>query len=146
MPKILVEISVGSQLERFVSAHSDQNIRDHLWRWFTLTDRTGGTILPKELIALHRFCRFHLFRELGKGITTSKRNSSFPPGLIGKCRSIFPSRSLLVSDESVEHNVKHPLFLIYMYCSDLQSYNSTWSLASITAFSLPLLLVKRDNG
>ena len=145
MPKIL-EISVGSQLERFVSAHSDRNVRDHLWRWFTLTDRTGGTILPNQLIVLHRFRRFHLFREFGKGITKSKRNFSFSPGLIGKCRSIFPSRGLLVSDESVGHNVKHPLFLIYMYCSDLLSYNSTWGLASITAFALPLLLVKRDNG
>ena len=32
MPKIL-DISVGIQMERFVSVSSDQNIRDHLWRW-----------------------------------------------------------------------------------------------------------------
>ena len=34
MPKI-PEISVGIQMERFVSVSSDRNIRDHLWRWST---------------------------------------------------------------------------------------------------------------
>ena len=34
MPKI-PEISVGIQMERSVSLSSDQNIRDHLWRWST---------------------------------------------------------------------------------------------------------------
>ena len=34
MPKI-PEISVGIQMERFVSVFSDQNIRDYLWRWST---------------------------------------------------------------------------------------------------------------
>ena len=33
------EISVGIQMERFVSVSSDRNIRDHLWRWFTYFDR-----------------------------------------------------------------------------------------------------------
>ena len=27
------EISVGIQMERFISVSSDRNIRDHLWRW-----------------------------------------------------------------------------------------------------------------
>ena len=34
LPKI-PEISVGIQMERFVSVSSDRNIRDHLWRWST---------------------------------------------------------------------------------------------------------------
>ena len=37
MPKV-PEILVGSQMERSVSVSSDRNIRDHLWRWSTLTE------------------------------------------------------------------------------------------------------------
>ena len=32
MPKIQ-EISIGIQMEKFVSVSSDRNIQDHLWRW-----------------------------------------------------------------------------------------------------------------
>ena len=48
MPKI-PEISVGIQMEKFVSVSSDQNIRDHLWRWSTYFDRNIliGIFRPK---------------------------------------------------------------------------------------------------
>lgn len=39
VPKI-PEIQAGSQMERFVSAHSNQKTLDHLWRWSTSTCRT----------------------------------------------------------------------------------------------------------
>ena len=42
MPKI-PEISVGIQVERFVSVSPDWNIRDHLWRWSTCFDRNIPT-------------------------------------------------------------------------------------------------------
>ena len=44
MPKI-PEISVGIQMERFVSVSSDQNIRDHLWRWSAYFGRN----IPTEI-------------------------------------------------------------------------------------------------
>ena len=44
MPKI-PEISVGIQMERFVSVSSDWNIRDHLWRWST----HFGQNIPTEI-------------------------------------------------------------------------------------------------
>ena len=44
MPKI-PEISVGNQMERFVSVSSDRNIRDHLWRGSTYF----GWNIPTEI-------------------------------------------------------------------------------------------------
>ena len=43
-PKI-PEISVGIQMERYVSVSSDRNIRDHLWRWSTYF----GWNIPTEI-------------------------------------------------------------------------------------------------
>ena len=39
------EISVGIQIERFVSVSSDRNIQDHLWRWSTYF----GQNIPTEI-------------------------------------------------------------------------------------------------
>ena len=44
MPKI-PEISVGIQMERFVSVSSDRNIPDHLWMWST----NFGPNIPTEI-------------------------------------------------------------------------------------------------
>ena len=44
MPKIPV-ISVGIQMEKFVSVSSDRNIRDHLCRWSTYFGRN----IPTEI-------------------------------------------------------------------------------------------------
>jgi len=43
-PKI-PEISVGIQMEKSLSVSSDQNIRDHLWRWSTYF----GWSVPTEI-------------------------------------------------------------------------------------------------
>ena len=64
MPKIL-EISVGLQMEKFVSVSSDRNIRDHLWRWSPYFGRN----IPTEIlcsILTNRF--FVLIREFGERI------------------------------------------------------------------------------
>ena len=61
MPKIS-EISVGIQMERFVSVSSDRNIRDHLWRWSTYFGRN----IPTEINMTNRF--FALIWEFGKRI------------------------------------------------------------------------------
>ena len=55
MPKI-PEISVGIQMEKFVSVSSGQNIRDHLWRWSTCFGRNrpifAVLFLTKRFFAL----------------------------------------------------------------------------------------------
>ena len=48
MPKI-PEISVGIQMERFVSVSSDRNIRDHLWRWSTYFGRNIPTEIRRSI-------------------------------------------------------------------------------------------------
>ena len=51
MPKI-PEISVGIQMERFVSVSSDRNIRDHLWRWSYIP---VGIFRPKFTVPSSKF-------------------------------------------------------------------------------------------
>ena len=48
MPKI-PEISVGIQMERFVSVSSDLNIRDHLWSWSTCVGRNIPTEIRRSI-------------------------------------------------------------------------------------------------
>ena len=48
MPKI-PEISVGIQMESFVSVSSDRNIRDHLWRWSTYFGRNIPTEIRRSI-------------------------------------------------------------------------------------------------
>ena len=48
LPKI-PEISVGIQMERFVSVSSDRNIRDHLWRWSTYFGRNIPTEIRRSI-------------------------------------------------------------------------------------------------
>ena len=48
MPKI-PEISVGIQMERFVSVSSDRNIRDHLWRRSTYFGRNILTEIRRSI-------------------------------------------------------------------------------------------------
>ena len=62
MPKI-PEISVGIQMERFVSFSSDRNIRDHLWRWSTYFGRNIPTEIRRSILT-NRF--FALIREFFK--------------------------------------------------------------------------------
>ena len=47
MPKI-PEISVGIQMENFVSVSSDRNIRDHLWSWSTYFSRIFRLEYPTD--------------------------------------------------------------------------------------------------
>ena len=56
------EISIGIQMEKFVSVSSDRNIRDHLWRWSTYFGRN----IPTEINMTNRF--FALIWEFGKRI------------------------------------------------------------------------------
>ena len=99
MPKI-PEISVGIQMKKVVSVSSDQNIRDHLCRWFTYFRRNR----PKfaVLILTNRF--FALIREFGKRFKMTTAISVGWPDLIENV--VFP----LISDRSVWHNGKHPRF------------------------------------
>ena len=60
-------------MERSVSVYSGQNIRENLWRWSTLTGRTGATkifpsILTNKFIVPLLFSRFHLYSEFEKGM------------------------------------------------------------------------------
>ena len=81
-PKIL-EISFGIQMERSVSASSDRNIRDHLWRWSTyfgwnILIESHLSIFDKPVLCPHQGIR------------------------------IFP----LISDQSVWYNGKHPIVIM----------------------------------
>ena len=62
MPQI-PDISVGNQMERFVSVSSDRNIPDLLWRWSTYFDRNLPTEIRRSILT-NRF--FALIREFGK--------------------------------------------------------------------------------
>ena len=64
MPKI-PEISVGIQMEKFVSVSSDRDIRDHLWRWSTYFGQNIPTEILRSILT-NRF--FALIREFGKRI------------------------------------------------------------------------------
>ena len=52
MPKI-PEISVGSQMKRFVLVSSDQKIRDLLWRW-SMTLTGGWTKICRSILTSQR--------------------------------------------------------------------------------------------
>ena len=64
MPKIL-EISVGIQMEKFVSVSSDRKIQDHLWRWSTYFGRNIPTEIRQSILT-NQF--FAIIREFGKRI------------------------------------------------------------------------------
>ena len=75
-------------MERSVSASSDRNIRDHLWKWPTYFGRNILTEFTVPYLT-NRF--FALIRESGKGIKKMVRDIPIGwPGLIGKCHFIFP--------------------------------------------------------
>ena len=77
------------QLERSVSVPSNWNIRDHLWRWSTLT---GQTKIPRSILT-NQFVALLLFtyvRNHRKGVKKMVRAIPLGwPGFIGKCCSIF---------------------------------------------------------
>ena len=64
------ENSVESQMEKSISVPFDRNIRDHLWKWSTLTNRTGHTEICRSILTelVHYPYSLHLHREFGKGI------------------------------------------------------------------------------
>ena len=66
MPKI-PDISVGIQMERFVSVFSDRNIRYHLWRWSTY-------FRLKFFVPSLTNMLFALIREFGKRIQNDERH------------------------------------------------------------------------
>ena len=49
MPKI-PKISVGIQMEKFVSVSSDRNIQDHLWRWSIYFGRNIPTEIRRSIV------------------------------------------------------------------------------------------------
>ena len=57
MPKI-PEMSVGIQMERFVSVSSDRNIRDHLWRLSTYFDRNIPTEIRRSIFDKQVLCPY----------------------------------------------------------------------------------------
>ena len=89
------EISVGIQMERFISVSSDRNIRDHLWRW---------TIKLLEVEHSDQNSLFHLWQtgslpQLGNSGKEFKMTTAISiswPDLIGKCRSTSFSGSLIL--------------------------------------------------
>ena len=96
-------------MESSVSVPSDQNIRDHLWMWSTLTWPPVQTEICLS-IWTNRFIAFLLFTCVGnlkKGITEVKSHSSW---LARFDRKMFHFSQILplVSDRSVWHNEKHP--------------------------------------
>jgi len=86
----------------YVCKYSYRNIRDHLWRWSTLTGSTEicRSIWTNPFIAL-LFSRFYLCREFGKWIKNGKSHSFWLARFDRKMSFPFSSESPLVSDWSV---------------------------------------------
>ena len=78
MPKIL-EISVGSQMERSVSVPSDWNICDHLWRWSTLTSPTARTEICRSILT-NLFVALLLFTYVGNSEKEQQMVRAIPLG------------------------------------------------------------------
>lgn len=106
------EISVGNQMERFISVSSVRNIWDHLWRWFTYFGQTGLTKICHSTFDKLVHCRtsLHLWREFGKLIKNGK--SPIPlgwPSFIGKYMLFhFPWTFSLVSHQLIWRNGSIP--------------------------------------
>ena len=104
MPKI-TEISVGIQMERYVSVFSDRNIRDHLWRCPHISVRT---FRPKFAVPFMTNQFFALIWEFGKRIQNNNSHfywlARFNRKMAFHFLQVFPP----ISDWSVWHNGKHP--------------------------------------
>ena len=57
MPKIS-GISIGIQIKRSVSVSSDQNIRDHPWRWATYFGRNIPTEIRRSIFDKPALCPY----------------------------------------------------------------------------------------
>ena len=95
MPKI-PEISVGSQMERFLSVCSNRNILDHLL--IGRTGRTENDLLTNRLISRFSSVDFSYIGKKGKGIEKGKGYSALGwAGVFGKFGTIILQLFQLVS-------------------------------------------------
>ena len=100
MPKI-PEISVGIQMERFVSVFSDRNIRDHLWRCPHISVRI---LRPKFAFPFMANQFFALIWEFGKRIQNNNSHFYWLARFNRKMSFHFPQVFPPTSDRSVWHN------------------------------------------